>query len=144
MEDRSQELTTADLAEPSGQAERSEAEDEIQLESREDDHVRSGDGSRDETDPTVDEAQPLLPREEAEGFRQRWEAVQTEFVDHPQGSVEAADNLVAEALRRVAETFSAERETLEDQWGRGEDVSTEDLRVILQRYRSFFNRLLAA
>ena len=47
-------------------------------------------------------------------------------------------------MKRLAESFAAERETLEGQWGRGEDVSTEDLRVTLQRYRGFFQRLLSA
>ena len=59
-------------------------------------------------------------------------------------TVEQADELVAEVMKRLAEGFAGERERLEQQWGRGEDVSTEDLRVALQRYRSFFQRLLAA
>jgi hypothetical protein len=87
---------------------------------------------------------PLLPSDDAQDFKHRWETIQTAFVDEPRRSVEQADGLVAEMLRRVAETFSSEREALEGQWGRGEVVSTEDLRVILQRYRSFFNRLLSA
>jgi hypothetical protein len=63
-------------------------------------------------------------------------------VDNPQTSVEAADSLVAQVMKRLAEVFSGEREKLESQWRQGEEVSTEDLRVALQRYRSFFNRLL--
>ena len=59
-------------------------------------------------------------------------------------TVEQADELVAQVMKRVAEGFATERERLEQQWGRGEDVSTEDLRVTLQRYRGFFERLLAA
>jgi hypothetical protein len=31
---------------------------------------------------------------------------------------------------------------LEKRWGQGDSVSTEDLRLALQRYRSFFDRLL--
>jgi hypothetical protein len=58
--------------------------------------------------------------------------------------VEQADELVATMMKRLAEGFATERERLEGQWGRGEDVSTEDLRVSLQRYRGFFERLLAA
>ena len=57
--------------------------------------------------------------------------------------VEDADALVATVMQRLAEGFAQERERLEAQWGRGEDISTEDLRVALQRYRSFFQRLLA-
>ena len=73
-----------------------------------------------------------------------WETIQTGFVDEPRQTVEQADELVAEVMKRLAEGFAGERERLEQQWGRGEDVSTEDLRVALQRYRSFFQRLLAA
>ena len=47
-------------------------------------------------------------------------------------------------MKRLAQGFAAERERLEQQWGRGEDVSTEDLRIALQRYRGFFQRLLSA
>jgi hypothetical protein len=57
--------------------------------------------------------------------------------------VEQADALVAEAIKRLAETFANERNQLEGQWDRGGDVSTEDLRQALQRYRSFFSRLLS-
>jgi hypothetical protein len=64
-------------------------------------------------------------------------------VDEPRRTVEQADELVAQVMQRLAESFASERERLEGQWGRGEDVSTEDLRVALQRYRSFFQRLLS-
>jgi len=62
----------------------------------------------------------------------------------PLFSGEDADSLVAELMQRLAETFSQEREQLESQWDGDGDVSTEDLRVALQRYRSFFDRLLSA
>jgi hypothetical protein len=91
-----------------------------------------------------DDAPELLPRSENEGFQSRWETIQTGFVDEPRQTVEQADELVAEVMRRLAEGFASERERLEGQWGRGEDVSTEDLRVALQRYRGFFQRLLSA
>jgi len=71
------------------------------------------------------------------------EQIQTGFVDQPRRTVEQADELVAEVMQRLADGFAAERERLEEQWGRGEDVSTEDLRIALQRYRSFFQRLLS-
>jgi hypothetical protein len=92
----------------------------------------------------AERSEQLLSSDEAEGYRRRWEGVQTAFVDHPQRSVEEADKLVAEVLKRVAEIFSSGREILEATWERDEDVSTEDLRRVLQRYRSFFNRLLSA
>jgi hypothetical protein len=92
----------------------------------------------------VDEGRaPLFQDEEGRGFRSRWDAIQTGFVDEPRVAVEEADSLVAEVMKRLAEVFADERGTLEQQWGRGDNVSTEDLRVALKRYRSFFERLLS-
>ena len=90
-----------------------------------------------------DQAQLLADDEGAELGR-RWEAIQVTFVDDPRRAVEDADGLVAHVMQQLADGFARERETLEGQWSRGEDVSTEDLRVALQRYRSFFQRLLSA
>jgi hypothetical protein len=87
--------------------------------------------------------QPLLDDNEAEGFRGRWHAIQSEFVDDPQQSVESADSLVAELMQELARSFSEERASLESQWTRGDEVDTEELRVSLRRYRSFFERLLS-
>jgi hypothetical protein len=100
--------------------------------------------TRDDQTAERDDAPQLFERDESSGYQGRWETIQTNFVDDPRRTVEEADELVAEVMRRLAESFAAERERLEGQWGRGEDVSTEDLRVALQRYRSFFQRLLAA
>jgi hypothetical protein len=103
------------------------------------------DDRRDERlDEGLEERRPLLDDGELERFRSRWDSVQVRFVDEPRGSVKDADALVAELMQRLAETFADERSGLESQWERGTDVSTEDLRVALQRYRSFFDRLLAA
>jgi hypothetical protein len=88
------------------------------------------------------DAGPLLPADEAGNFRGRWEEIQIGFVDEPRRAVKQADNLVAETMQRLAETFAKERENLEHQWDRGSDVSTEDLRLALRRYRTFFARLL--
>jgi hypothetical protein len=85
----------------------------------------------------------LLPNHEVDQFWAEWNAIQAKFVDNPETSVEAADSLVAQVMKRLAEVFSEEREQLESQWRQGEEVSTENLRVALQRYRSFFNRLLS-
>ena len=90
------------------------------------------------------EREPLFSGDDAERFRSRWQDVQVGFVDEPQQAVKDADSLVAELMQRLAETFSQERTNLESQWGSGDDASTEDLRVALQRYRSFFDRLLSA
>ncbi|MFF3359033.1 hypothetical protein ACFYWN_42080 [Streptomyces sp. NPDC002917] len=90
------------------------------------------------------ENEPLLGPEEAEAFKSKWQAVQTAFVDDPQDAVRTADALVAEVMQTLARSFASRKEGLESQWGRGEEVLTEDLRIALQRYRSFFNRLLSA
>jgi hypothetical protein len=87
---------------------------------------------------------PLLREDEGAELSRRWESIQVTFVDDPRRAVEEADGLVAEVMQQLADGFARERENLEGQWTRGEDVSTEDLRVALQRYRSFFQRLLSA
>jgi hypothetical protein len=85
---------------------------------------------------------PLFASDESASLRQRWDAIQVGFVDEPRRSVEEADNLVAVAIKRLAEQFATERSKLEGQWTQGTDVSTEDLRQALRRYRSFFSRIL--
>jgi hypothetical protein len=81
---------------------------------------------------------------DAADLRKRWSDIQGGFVDEPRKAVEQADSLVADVMKRLAENFTAERSGLEKQWDRGDNVTTEDLRIALQRYRSFFDRLLAA
>lgn len=151
MEAREESLTTADLAAPRGSAtaettrpaeeERGERAGEVAAEregkAREPDASGSGAAGTSPGETT------FLPADELGTFRSRWEVIQGGFVDQPRRSVEEADALVAELMRRIAETLSEERAELESQWDRGDDVSTEDLRVTLQRYRSFFDRLLS-
>jgi hypothetical protein len=97
---------------------------------------------------TVTRTEPVAERtmlfgdDEAGRFRAQWTEVQGAFVDSPRSAVERADSLVAETMKRLAEMFSEERAKLEGQWDRGDDVTTEDLRIALQRYRAFFDRLL--
>ena len=86
---------------------------------------------------------PLFSNEAVQGYRSRWNSLQTGFVDEPRRAVEEADELVAQVIKELAETFSDERKKLEGQWDRGDKVSTEDLRLVLQRYRSFFERFLS-
>ena len=80
---------------------------------------------------------------ESNELRARWDSIQVGFVDEPRKAVEEADALVSATIARLAEMFAAERQKLEHQWDRSEAVSTEDLRLALRRYRSFFARLLA-
>jgi hypothetical protein len=86
---------------------------------------------------------PLFDENELRDFRGRWDQIQTSFVDEPRHAVEQADTLVATVVKRIAEQFSEERAKLEKQWDRGDNVSTEDLRQGIKRYRAFFDRLLA-
>jgi hypothetical protein len=90
----------------------------------------------------VSEPTPLFTESETEDFRSQWSNLQTGFVDEPRRTVENADKLVASVMQRLAEGFANERSGLEKQWDSSDNVSTEDLRVALQRYRSFFGRLL--
>ena len=84
----------------------------------------------------------LLNREESEHFRMRWNEIQGKFVDEPRSAVQQADALVSEVIEQITQMFGKEHSSLEGQWNQGNDVSTEDLRKALQRYRSFFNRLV--
>ena len=88
------------------------------------------------------EGMRLLPDDIVEDLRPRWADIQASFVDEPRRAVEKADALVADAIRRLAEAFADARADLERDWDRGDDVSTEDLRVAFRRYRTFFDRLL--
>jgi hypothetical protein len=109
--------------------------------------------------PAVDTQPPMQQREPASAagssdqmlfadgelvdLRARWTEVQAEFVDDPRDCVQKADGLVADVVDKLTAGFSQTRSGLEEQWSRGEEVSTEDLRVALQQYRDFFERLLA-
>jgi hypothetical protein len=104
-------------------------------------HVEAAAG--DEAVPRTASAGSLLADDDAEGFRARWTDVQNGFVDSPRQAVEDADGLVASLMQHLATTFADERGRLERQWDRGDEVSTDDLRTAFQRYRSFFERLLA-
>jgi hypothetical protein len=91
-----------------------------------------------------DSMTPLFSEFEMNDLRARWSDVQAGFVDSPRHSVEQADELVATVMHRITSGLAQERSSLEQQWDRGDNVSTEDLRVALQRYRAFFGRLLNA
>jgi hypothetical protein len=121
-------LTTADIAETD------DAQAPMSRDTGAPDRSRNGDREQ--------ELEPLLEEKRAEGLRERWHTLQARFVDDPRDTVADADTLVAELLQELAGTFSSARADLERQWTAGDDVSTEDLRVALQRYRSFFERLL--
>ena len=86
----------------------------------------------------------LFSEDQVKDLRGRWDQIQAGFVDEPRGAVEKADGLVADAITQLADGFARTRSELDHQWKRGDNVSTEDLRLALRRYRSFFSRLLEA
>jgi hypothetical protein len=141
VSEHEQGMTTADIA-GSGDREQEARERDTRDEDRplgRDD--RAGDGRTATADA---ELAPLFDEDERDDLQGRWSELQTRFVDDPRTTVEEADGLVAHLMQRLAESFAEERSSLEQQWSRGDDADTEDLRVALQRYRSFFERLLSA
>jgi hypothetical protein len=94
------------------------------------------------TDTMNEQLEPLFEEEAARKFRSRWQVIQGKFVDDPRDSVKQADDLVADIIKNVTMSFADRRISLEKQWNSGENISTEDMRQALKRYRSFFERLL--
>jgi hypothetical protein len=142
--DDEQEITTADLA--LGKRPGSETRGPQAVIS--DRGTEQASGAIDDNASTINASRagdttPLFPSAELDNLRMRWKEIQTAFVDEPRKAVEQADGLVASAMKRLAEVFAEERSGLEQQWDRGDNVSTEGLRVALQRYRAFFDRLLS-
>ncbi|WP_414945389.1 hypothetical protein [Amycolatopsis sp. cmx-11-32] len=94
-------------------------------------------------EPHEDEVQTLFDNVDVDRFRDSWQGIQTAFVDDPQRAVKEADELVAVVIQNLAATFADHKKELESAWSQGEPA-TEDLRIALRRYRSFFNQLLSA
>ena len=92
---------------------------------------------------TTQNDEQLLVGDDAGELGDRWQEIQARFVDDPREAVHDADALVQDVLHRVTRGFADERRRLEEQWDGGDDVSTEELRLALQRYRAFFGRLLS-
>lgn len=88
-------------------------------------------------------SEDLFAAHDVDDLRSRWNAVQAAFVDDPRDCVQQADGLVGDVVQQLTSSFSQARSRLEEQWARGEEASTEDLRVALKRYREFFDRLLS-
>jgi hypothetical protein len=136
-------LSTADLAN-AGERQRVPADRDVTDEQRLHHAGMIADATAPRSTTAPNEAPtPLFANDESEEFRHRWNDIQTGFVDEPRQAVERADELVASAIKRLAEIFAKERSSLEEQWARGGDASTEDLRLALRRYRAFFDRLLS-
>ena len=146
MENRERHLSTADIAASSEQPEVQPGRIDSDVHRKQEDVIALGDTKAEQTGRNNlknDQSAPLFSNDSIQGFRSRWTALQTGFVDEPRRSVEQADELVAEVIKDLASTFSDERTKLEHQWDQGDKVSTEDLRLVLRRYRSFFDRFLS-
>jgi len=91
----------------------------------------------------VEVPEAIIPKRQCEELRARWDQIQTAFIDEPRKAVQDADTLVASAVKQISEAFADQRSQLEKQWTQGDQISTEELRLALQRYRSFFSRLLS-
>jgi len=115
------------------------SEEEMENEQRMEERIPE---NRSQTNSPTDELVPLFEEDAARKFRSRWLAIQSKFVDDPSDSVKQADDLVADVIKNVTMNFANRRVSLEKQWNGGENTSTEDLRIALKQYRSFFDRLL--
>ena len=134
FDDQDPRLSTADLASVGERTLRAPAEAPIDTQARR---------TIPRPSERAEEATPLFSADETDDFQSRWDSVQVRFVDEPRQAVEEADTLVAAAIQRLAQVFAEEKSKLEDQFKRSDNVSTEDLRVALQHYRTFFARLLS-
>lgn len=103
--------------------------------------AESAEHSHVEREPSAE--QLLFADDQLADLRARWAGVQAAFVDDPKACVQKADVLVSDLVEQLTTGFAQARSRLEEQWARGEDASTEDLRVTLMNYREFFERLLA-
>ncbi|MET9539349.1 hypothetical protein ABZY16_17850, partial [Streptomyces sp. NPDC006553] len=99
--------------------------------------------ARPDGDAGADGIPDLLGPAEEEEFRRRWHEVQGRFVDDPRQAVHAADVLVGDVMRDLADTFALHRHALEGQWSQGLEADTESLRRALCQYRALFHRLLS-
>lgn len=138
-----QPLSTADLAAAARQAPRP-LDDGHEVHDEHDTHEDRGDHRHAMPQQAAEELAALFAPEAAQEFRSRWDEIQIGFVDDPGQAVRRADELVAQVMQNLAETFARERSELEQYLGGPEaQASTENLRVALRRYRSFFQRLLS-
>jgi hypothetical protein len=119
-----------------------EQQESTELQEQAEHETKAREADRNEDAAGTSDDQELFRGDELQSFRSRWDEVQGRFVDEPREAVQKADDLVSDLVERLTSGFAETRSGLEEQWNKGEDASTEDLRVALMRYRSFFQRLL--
>ncbi len=152
-----EEVTRLDVAQPPG-LERPKAAADADADMRERAPARSREARDDErstttssdpapararADSSEETLEPLFASGLAESFRERWISIQSGFVDDPKQAVRRGDELVAEVMSNLAQGFATERQRMEAQLDETGEGATENLRVALRRYRSFFERLLS-
>lgn len=120
------------------------ADDEVPVVYDEQAEVQGRAPERGEDVPHRELGTPYLPEQSSSWAQGRWSQIQAEFVDDPRQSVADAHQLVGDLMQRIIDAFSKQRNELERQWASGQEVSTEELRLCLQGYRTFFGRLLPA
>jgi hypothetical protein len=139
-----QEYSSAGTEPATAQPRQSAAADPSSATMRTDPPAAQTEPSETETGISTDQSRTnSLFADDTSGLRSRWDDVQAAFVDDPKECVQKADTLVAEVVEQLTNGFSEARSRLEAQWSRGEEASTEDLRLALKRYREFFQRLLS-
>lgn len=137
-------LRTSDLANAGAPPSESPERDEVEGQRSPSAGRQAVSGSeRADLSPESERLEPLFPPDAAARYRTRWAEVQSGFVDDPRRAVAQGDELVAEVMKSLAESFAHERKRLEDELFHTGEASTETLRVGLRRYRSFFERLLS-
>jgi hypothetical protein len=135
-----------DRQEQTAEADRfDEPSDQTHLEQPADEQATGAQPVSEQSGSTADRSdnEPLFVPDEADGYRNEWRALQSDFVDDPRDAVRRADELVAQVVQSLATTFADHKRSLEGQWQQGEQIDTEELRMALRRYRSFFDRLLS-
>jgi len=146
MRNENQKEMDMDEVETTDSGEERMRNEQITEEGRQQNRQEARERKQEERNETMEERReedfaPLFENNEAEQFRTQWLEIQSRFVDDPSVAVKEADDLVSDVIKNITRNFADKRMSLETQWKSG-DVSTEDLRVAMKRYRSFFNRLL--
>jgi hypothetical protein len=133
---------TTEQRDSTEQEETAEQQESTELQEQAKHETKAKEAERNEEATATGDDRDLFRDNELQSFRSRWDEVQGRFVDEPREAVQKADDLVSDLVDRLTSGFAETRSGLEDQWNKGEDASTEDLRVALTRYRAFFQRLL--